>query len=630
MNQLTEKKNVSQQYSISGISGKIQRDIAYLRENLEIIEEDYENKLVEDIERFLLDDIAREIRLSIYDPLQNNRVYMEYCYKVQPLSSFLAKEKWDSHVRLRDFPDTCLFDIFIYFSIKFAELKPEFQKEFLKDFNLDWYDLSFNLKYSKKDKQKKAGAVSSDELSLNRFIYESSVEEDQIVESKNRIDMKPAAFSEKDRDRTGKFSKFEKTLIEAIQEGHKLNFVIYKDMENAAVSIGYVLHQYNKIPVRWSLSRGFSMEKLSNKYDAGSLSSMRDIKNPSSALNFIIENKEERVSYIFEDFHHHIGGASAINTAVAEIRSIIRELSRNLRERSEFVFFLSPSDSLPVELVPTFNIIKQEAAGKSVSFLSKYGYDMTDPAVCGQNKPIIGKDDKIKRIIQILCQMETNNPVLVGGAGVGKTALIEGLASEIVKGNVPPALKGKTIFSLNLNTMVAGSKYRGDFEERIHNVLDEVKSSYGDIIVFIDEIHTLLGAGSAEGAAGAEDILKPALARGDFPCIGATTHEGYKSLLRDPALARRFQKMDIPSATVNEAQDILRGVRHVFEKHHSVKITDDAINVAVKLSEEWIHDQYLPGKAVRLLDSTSAFVKLDGCQTVGAKDIEGEMRRSRS
>ncbi len=132
MNQLTEKKNVSQQYSISGISGKIQRDIAYLRENLEIIEEEYEHKLVEDIERFLLDDIAKEIRLSIYDPLENNRVYMEYCYKVQPLSSFLAEEKRDSRVRLLDFPDTCLFDIFIYFSIKFAEMKPEFQKEFLK------------------------------------------------------------------------------------------------------------------------------------------------------------------------------------------------------------------------------------------------------------------------------------------------------------------------------------------------------------------------------------------------------------------------------------------------------------------------------------------------------------------
>lgn len=629
MNQLIEKKNLSQHYSISEISGKIKRDIAYLRENLEIIEEEYEIKLEEDIERFLIDEIVREIRLSLYDPLENNRVYMEYCYKVQPLSSFLAEEKWDSHIKIGDFPETCLFDIFIYFSKRFAEMKPKFQQEFLKDFNLDWYDLSFNLKYSKQDKRKKAGAIQSEELPVNRYIHESPVEGDISADSRMRIDIKPAALNEKERTISGKFSKFEKSVIETIRAGHKLNFVIYKDMENAAVSIGYVLHQYNKIPVRWSLSRGFTTEKLSDKYDAGGLSSMRDIKNPSSALNFIIENKEERVSYIFEDFHHHIGGATAINTAVAEIRSMIRELSRNLRERSEYVFFLSPSDSLPVELVPVFNIIKQEAEGKNISFLNKYGYDMTDPALCERNKPIIGKDDKIKRIIQILCQMETNNPVLVGGAGVGKTALIEGLAFKIAKGNVPPALKGKTIFSINLNTLIAGSKYRGDFEERIHQLLEEVKSNYGDIIIFIDEIHTLLGAGSAEGAAGAEDILKPALARGDFPCIGATTNEGYECLLKDPALARRFQKLNIPSATVNEAGDILRGVKHVFEKHHGVEITDDAINVAVKLSEEWIHDQYLPGKAIRLLDSTSAFVKLDGRQIVDAKDIEDEVRRSR-
>jgi hypothetical protein len=627
MKELLEK-NVLQRFTISDISQKIESDIAYLRENLEIFEEGYEKKLVEDIERFLLDDLAREIRLSLYDPLQNNRVYMEYCYKVESFSSFVSQEKWDRQVRIRDFPETCLFDIFIYFSEKFAELKPEFHKEFLKDFNLDWYDLSLSLEYGKKNKRKKAGAIHSEKLSVNRYLYESPAEEDISGDSVALIDGKPGILSEKGMEGAEKFSKFEKKIIEAVQGGQKLNFVVYKDMESAIVSIGYALRQYKKIPVRWSLSRGFTMDKWSNKSQRSDFSSMRDAKNPSTALNFIIENKEERVSYIFEDFHHHIGGSSAINSAAAEVRSITRELSRNLRDRDEYVFFLSPSDSLPVELLPVFNVIKQEVEGKQdTSFLNRYGYDMTDPSFCGLNKPLIGREDKIKRMIQILCQMETNNPVLVGEAGVGKTALVEGLASQIVRGNVPSALKGATIFSINLNTLVAGSKYRGDFEDRINRVLEEVRSNFGKVIVFIDEIHTLLGAGSAEGAAGAEDILKPALARGDFPCIGATTREGYESLLRDPALARRFQKLDIPPATVNESKHILSGVRHVFEKHHGVRITDEAIQAAVTLGAERIHGQFLPGKAVRLLDSASAYVKLDGRQIVSAKDIGDEIKR---
>jgi len=625
MKQLIETTSGVKYYTIPGISGKIRSDIAYLRENLNIISEEYEVRLVKDLEMFLVDDIAEEIKLSLYDPLQENKVYIEYCYKVEPFSTYYSEEKYDRQVRIRDFPETCLFDIFIYFTSSFTLLKSETQQSLLKDFNLDWYEIDFKLGYKKNDKRKRAGFSRFKETFINRYIYESPEVEGRSINS-GHVDMRPGAPARQDADRRDINSMLETKLVEAIQDDKKLNYVVYKDMECTVSAITHVLRQYQKISIRWSLSRGFVVDGISERSEVCNAVLMLDIKNPAAALNFIVENREERVSYIFEDFHHHIESASAVNTQTAEIRSLIRDLSRVLSERDEFVFFLSPSENLPIEIAPLFNRLKQETGGMDISFLNRYGSVMTDPALCSRNKPLIRKDDKIKRIIQVLCQMETNNPILVGGAGVGKTALVEGLASEIVKGNVPPMLKDKTLFSLNLNTLVAGSKYRGDFEERINRLMEEVKACRGDIIVFIDEIHVLLGAGSAEGASGAEDILKPALSRGDFPCIGATTYEGYECLLRDPALARRFQRLEVPPATIKEAIDILFGVRHVFEKHHGVRISDEAVKAAVGLSEKLIHSRSLPGKAIRLLDGASAFVKLDGRQKVYSKDIDDEIK----
>ena len=622
MKQLIDRKNEMQLYTISEISEKIQRDIAYLRENLEIVSEEYEYKLVKDLEMFLLDGIVREIRLSIYDPLQNNMVFVEYSYKVARASSYSSGETWHNQIKIFDFPDSCLFDIFMYFTAAFDALGQEEKKERLENYNIDWYDLNFNLKYSKEDERKRAGAISSGRLSLDRYIYESPVE--------GQIETNQDAFSESDKQNersSSGINKFDEKLAKTLQGGHKLNYVTYNDLENAVVSITDALRQCDKIPIRWSVSRGFTLDDLSGAHETDNVHSIRNIVNPAAALKFILENEEERVSYILDDFHHHIGGDASVNTGVAEIRSLVRDLARELRDRDEFVFFMAPSDSLPIELVPVFNMLKEAPDVKSDSFLNKYGVVFTDPAFCNKNKPLIGNNDKVKRIIQILCQMETNNPLLIGEPGVGKSALIEGLASEIVNDNVPSILKGKTIFSLNLNTLVAGSKYRGDFEERINMLMEEVKSRRKELIVFIDEIHTLVGTGSAEGSAGAEDILKPALARGDFPCIGATTYEGFESLRKDPALVRRFQKLDIPPASEKESETVLHGVKHVFEKHHEVKITDDAIIAAVRLSEKYIRSQFLPGKAVRLLDSTSAFVKLDNRNTVGASDIADEIKR---
>lgn len=620
--------NGMQYYTISEISGKIQRDVAYLRKKFEIVAEEYEKLLVRDLERFFVDGIAREIRLALYDPLQNNRVFMEYSYRLERTSSYSSGETLHSHTRIADVPETCLFDIFIYYTAKFGRLTPKAQEDRLKIYNIDWYDLHFNLRYNKETKRKKAGVINSARMALNRYIYEQPVDEapdDNLGEMSFGVNgADPVGRSRADGGREGRFKA---DLIEAVRGGRKLNYVVYNDLEDAVDVINGVLSQCDRVPVRWSLSRGFTVDDLGSVRDGVDVGLMSGVKNPVAALNFVIDNREQRVSYVFDDFHHHIGGDAVVNAMAAEIRSVVRDLSRDLQGRDEFVFFMSPSESLPIELVPVFNIIREGAGAKGSSFVSRYGVDMTDPVACGQSKPLIGKGDKVKRIIQILCQMETNNPLLVGGPGVGKTALIEGLAREIVNENVPPILAGKTIFALNLNTLVAGSRYRGDFEERIGKLMDEVKSRSGDMIVFIDEIHTLVGAGSAEGVLGAEDVLKPALARGDFPCIGATTYDGYELMLKDPALVRRFQRLEVPAATAPETESILCGVRHVFEKHHDVVITDEAVRAAVVLSERYILDQSLPGKAIRLLDSASAFVKLDNQERVDATAIKDEIKR---
>ncbi|MBQ3058392.1 MAG: ATP-dependent Clp protease ATP-binding subunit [Clostridia bacterium] len=242
--------------------------------------------------------------------------------------------------------------------------------------------------------------------------------------------------------------------------------------------------------------------------------------------------------------------------------------------------------------------------------LAKYGRDLTEDAKNGKIDPVIGRHDEVQRVIQILCRRTKNNPCLVGEPGVGKTAIIEGLAQQIVEGNVPEILLNKRIFSLDLTGMVAGTKYRGDFEERIKAVIDEVTKS-DDVILFIDEIHTIIGAGSAEGSTDAANILKPSLARGEFQLIGATTLSEYrKNIEKDSALERRFQPVTVNEPNEEDSMLILKGIRDKYEAHHKVIITDDAITAAVKLSARYISDRFLPDKAIDLIDEAASRVRL--------------------
>ena len=260
--------------------------------------------------------------------------------------------------------------------------------------------------------------------------------------------------------------------------------------------------------------------------------------------------------------------------------------------------------------------------------LDEFGKDLTEAAKQGKIDPVIGRENEIQRVIQILSRRNKNNPCLIGEPGVGKTAIAEGLALKIVQDEVPELLKSKKIIALDLTSMVAGTKYRGDFEERIKKAMDEVKNAK-DVILFIDEVHTIMGAGAAEGAVDAANILKPSLARGEIQVIGATTIDEYrKNIEKDAALERRFQPVTVGEPTEEEAVEILKGLRDRYEAHHKVKITDEAIENAVKMSARYIADRYLPDKAIDLIDEAASIVRLRAYTIPqNLKDMEEEIKR---
>ena len=251
------------------------------------------------------------------------------------------------------------------------------------------------------------------------------------------------------------------------------------------------------------------------------------------------------------------------------------------------------------------------SAEQGYDALKKYARDLTEAAREGKLDPVIGRDEEIRRTIQVLSRRTKNNPVLIGEPGVGKTAIAEGLALRIIKGDVPESLKDKKLLALDMGALIAGAKYRGEFEERLKSVLSEVTSADGGIILFIDEMHTLVGAGKADGAMDASNLLKPALARGELHCVGATTLDEYrKHVEKDAALARRFQPVFVSEPTVEDTISILRGIKEKYELHHGVRITDSAIVAAATLSNRYITDRFLPDKAIDLMDEAAARLRM--------------------
>src|SRR5215216_4222488 len=294
------------------------------------------------------------------------------------------------------------------------------------------------------------------------------------------------------------------------------------------------------------------------------------------------------------------------------------------------------------ELDPNFNAQEEAAVPESpekapekkgevkTPALKAFGRDLTEIARKGEMDPVIGRKNEIERVIQILCRRTKNNPVLLGEAGVGKTAIVEGLAQEIAKGNVPEILRDKRVITLDLALMVAGTKYRGQFEERIKAVMDEIRRAK-NIILFIDELHTIVGAGSAEGAMDASNIIKPALSRGELQCVGATTLNEYRKYIeKDAALERRFQTVKVEAPTVDEAIQILKGLRPKYEAHHKAKLTDEALETAVRFSDRYITGRFLPDKAIDVMDEAGARARINSMtRPPDVKDIEKEIEEIR-
>ena len=299
-----------------------------------------------------------------------------------------------------------------------------------------------------------------------------------------------------------------------------------------------------------------------------------------------------------------------LRRAGVDLSAAREEILRQMRENADAGEPARPS------VWPPFAAVRNRGGNNAApekTLLDKYSRDLTAAAEKNELDPVIGREKEIQRIIQILIRRTKNNPVLIGEPGVGKSAVAEGLAQRIVQGNVPEMLLGKRVLSLDMGSMVAGTKYRGEFEERMKNVMDELHKA-GNVLLFIDEIHTIIGAGSSEGSLDAANILKPALSRGEIQCIGATTLDEYrKHIEKDAALERRFQPVMVGEPTADETLSILFGLRDRYEAHHKVRITDEALNAAVRLSDRYITDRFLPDKAIDLMDEAASRVRIQAC-----------------
>ena len=318
--------------------------------------------------------------------------------------------------------------------------------------------------------------------------------------------------------------------------------------------------------------------------------------------------------------HHYIGTEHLLLGLIREgegiAAGVLESLGVNLEKvRSEVIKVLTQTGSNPHH---------GDRRSSKTPTIDQLGIDLTAQARGGQLDPIVGRDDEIERVLQVLSRRRKNNPALIGEPGVGKTAIVEGLAQKIIGGEVPENLLGKRVLTLDIGSLVAGTKYRGEFEERLKKIIEEIRGS-GDCILFIDELHTIVGAGAAEGAVDAANILKPALSRGEIQTIGATTLDEYRKYIeRDAALERRFQPITVRESTVEETIEILSGVRERFEEHHRLKITDKALKAAAEMAERYITDRFMPDKALDLIDEASSRVRMR--KAVAPQNLKDAMR----
>ncbi len=341
---------------------------------------------------------------------------------------------------------------------------------------------------------------------------------------------------------------------------------------------------------------GEMLEKLPKVSGATSGQSM------SKETNEVLENAFKEASALKDEYvsteHMLLGLADVKKSSVAELLRSQNVSKNNILKA--------------LKEVRGSNRVTGQNPEDTYQSLLKYGRNLNDLAVKGKLDPVIGREDEIRRVLQVLSRRTKNNPVLIGEPGVGKTAIAEGLAHRIVQGDVPESLKTKQIVALDMGSLVAGAQFRGQFEERLKAVLKEVTDSNGEIILFIDELHTVVGAGAAQGSVDASNMLKPALARGELRTIGATTLDEYRKYIeKDPALERRFQPVFVREPEVEDTISILRGLKEKYEVHHGVRITDGAIVSAAQLSDRYISDRFLPDKAIDLVDEAASKLRIE-------------------
>ncbi|WP_353683589.1 ATP-dependent Clp protease ATP-binding subunit [Thermodesulfovibrio sp. 3907-1M] len=422
------------------------------------------------------------------------------------------------------------------------------------------------------------------------------------------------------------FEKFtekgRKIILYAREEAEKRNSE-FLDTEHLLLAI---LREEDSIPVAILRKIGISPENVRYEIEKrinteGNLLTYGEIPFSPRAKK-VLENAVEEARLLG---HPYIGSEHLFLGLIKEEEGIAGKILRS------FGINLLGARQLTINfsIRPHFQTTPQkEKRRTNTPALDEFGRDLTLFAIEGKLDPVIGREDEIERVIQILGRRIKNNPVIIGEPGVGKTAIVEGLAQKIIEGDVPDILLGKRIIALDLGALIAGTKYRGQFEERLKAVIREATQS-DNIILFIDELHTIIGAGAAEGSVDASNMLKPALARGEMQCIGATTPQEYRKYIeRDGALERRFQPVYIQPTTVEVTIAILKGIREKYESHHRVKITDEAVEAAVKLSDRYITDRFLPDKAIDVIDETASRIKLRrSVMPQELKDLEFELAR---
>ena len=628
-------------------------DLELLNGYYAIFPEGLAGGLLADVKQLLGSDIASEFRLAFYDPVDPEKVYLErsYCLTDGRKSSAVFP-----YIEKHPLPKPYEFDIFVYFSDRFQAQDKGEQARLLKGFNFKWFKFSGGVNGPNSDmdvllpspgnhdgRQAAFRGELHDRL-VSGFAKEGTPDDDALEDEASAADTDDVAAvvppPSLEAAGGGEMaprhlpvsvaSAEDASLLKQFTSDNCLFIAAYTDSRKLIERFTRISAQLGLTPLQWTLSEGFREigDRYAGKYLISDDHLLHAKLSPLETLEAIRNECRSHTLYLLEDFHYYLKRENLSGQDFVGLISIMKSMTEILRRQSSFVIILAPTLDLPPEVAPIFGVIRDEIAGRRLHFLERFGRDLTEQVEEGRIKPIVGRDREIYSCLKVLSQMEANNPILVGKAGVGKTAVVEGLAQLIVKKEVPAMFRERRIIALNLNAMISGTKYRGEFETRIEGLVEEVKSNVGRIIIFIDEIHTLLGMGSTEGSTGAENILKPSLARGEFPCIGATTSEEYHKYIEpDRALARRFQTVTVPEPDVPQSIEILKGIKSVYEKHYGLRITDHALAACAEMAARLLPTQCFPGKAIRMLDGVCASASLAGRDSVDEKIVAEEFNR---